>query len=52
MRDEQKSVTFNEQEKEKIEMAAKKYGLSYSSFIRNACLKEAEVILGGEYERN
>ena len=45
MREEQKSVTFNTNEAEKIEMAAKKYGLSYSSFIRNACLKEAERVL-------
>jgi uncharacterized protein (DUF1778 family) len=47
MRDEQKSVTFDTKEKEIIEMAAKKYGLNYSSFIRNACLKEAEKVLGG-----
>ena len=51
MRDEQKSVTFDAKESNKIEMAAKKYGLSYSSFIRNASLKEAEKILGGEDER-
>lgn len=46
MRTMQKSVTFDKDEKQRIEEAANKYGLSYCAFIRNASLKEAERVLG------
>ena len=48
MRNIQKSITFNDVEKSLIEKAAKRYGLTYGSFIRSAALKEAERILGGD----
>ena len=42
----QKSVLLKKEEKEIIESASKKLGLTYAGFLRSSALKEARKILG------